>query len=111
MISFDELGNTKNVQLSNIQNVKYESIVCNEHCTFYLTKSGLFSQGNWKSGILGFKDHERLTNRPIQVLFGLDRPKIYMVSVSQLHVLALSSRGQLYTWGYNKNCILGVKNN
>ena len=65
MLSFDELGGPRVVNFQTISKQKYSKIVLQNEITFYLTNEGVYSQGDWRTGLLGFKNHERLTTKPI----------------------------------------------
>jgi hypothetical protein len=93
MMSIDDNGFSRQIQLEYLSSMKYIQIESNQHCSYYLTSEGLYSQGNWKSLLLGFKDHERLSTMPIQILFGKENTMISRISASNFHVMAVSTTG------------------
>ena len=47
MLVIEEQGNPKVINFQTLANVKYDKIVLQKECTFYLTDEGLYSRGNW----------------------------------------------------------------
>lgn len=72
-MSLDEFGNKTMVVYQKILKAKYDDVFKGNCCTFYsIKKGGVFSQGDKASGLLGIKELDKLTTRPMKVDFNFD---------------------------------------
>ena len=86
---------------------KIKKIVCGvEHCLLLTSNGDVFSFGCGLRGALGHGDVNSHSNpKQIEALAGL---KIVDISTGSFHSAAVSSFGDVYTWGWNTNGQLGL---
>ena len=112
----DENGNKRMRRVKKTVRAVYLNIYSNEYCTYYQTKRGVFSQGDVNSKLLGYREIDKLANKPMRIIFPQKTPKskfvqIEMIATGSVHCLALDSEGCVYSWGKNVNGVLGITKN
>jgi len=84
--------------LMNLEGIRIQQIATHESHSLFLTAEGrVWSCGNGFAGILG---HGDLHNRPQpQLIDALAHTSVVSVSVGVRHCMAISEKGQVFTWG------------
>ena len=83
-------------------------IACGENHT--LAVSDLAEIYSWGAGQFGQLGHGVLQRQNIPLkINGLDSVKVVQVSAGKRHSVALNEKGQVYVWGCNDFCQLGLK--
>mmetsp|Transcript_16041 Transcript_16041/g.37833 ORF Transcript_16041/g.37833 Transcript_16041/m.37833 type:complete len:999 (-) Transcript_16041:9-3005(-) len=84
--------------LLNLEGVRIQQIATHESHTLFLTQEGLlWSCGSGFAGILG---HGDMKNRPQpQLIEALAHTAVVSIAVGVRHSVAVSSKGQVFTWG------------
>ena len=71
----------------------------------------LFAMGRMLYGVTGLtdKDHPHtIVQNPTQVVKGLPSSGIVEIACGRFHSIAISKKGQVFSWGEGANCRLGL---
>lgn len=72
-MSLDEFGNRTMSNYQKILKAKFTDVFKGNCCTFYsIQRGGIYSQGEKSSGLLGLKEMDKLTNKPMRIDFKFD---------------------------------------
>ena len=105
----DVLGQDINIPTPvNCQNVEFEKVVCGStHTCAISTKKQLYTWGNWKyCGIIITNNCDIFTPVKIGTLSHLIFEDV-SIGPGGYHTMALTTSGELYTWGHNRVGQLG----
>ena len=91
---------------------KIVSISCGDNFSIFLSERGnVYSMGsNNKYGQLGIGNIDIQLSPNIISFFKINKIKISQISCGYCHVLALSEKGNVYSWGYGGEGQLGLGN-
>lgn len=96
--------------LSQIRSIEWGE----EHGLMLDKKGRLFGMGRTNQGLLGLEDREfdEIITNPRQITFNLppagSANKIIEIKTGRFHSVAVSRKGQLYSWGEGSQCRLGL---
>ncbi|PVU90658.1 hypothetical protein BB559_000990 [Furculomyces boomerangus] len=97
--------------IEGLEDKEIVKIACGDSISLALTKEGrLYSWGTYRSaeGIMGFSSDTTIQETP-KMIEEIKLAKIVDVATGVDHVLALSSVGEVYTWGNGQQFQLGRK--
>jgi alpha-tubulin suppressor-like RCC1 family protein len=115
--NYGQVGNGKYESVSEVaqlnSKLKEENIIdvcCGDWHSMALTSSGqLFAWGDNKYGQIGHDKDE--IRKPVPVrLMGFNDEKIKSIACGSMHSMALTEKGDVYSWGFNKYGQLGIGN-
>ena len=98
------------VQVDALKEVKVVSLSCGSYHTVCCTDEGhVYVWGKGANGALGMGPQVEMTHTPQRVLGNLKHEHVVQVSAGQLHTIAMTKSGQLFTWGRGAGGRLGHK--
>jgi len=91
-----------------IENEKVDKVICGGLCAYALTKSGsIYVWGSGSCGRLGTGDEVDIYSPKKYDFFDNNKIKIIKISAGGGHNLALSDKGEVYSWGLGAGGRLG----